>query len=259
MYPILLHVGDFTLYSYGAFVALAFIAGGIAASRLLRRLGFDPGLGISLAVAAAVGGFVGARVYWLAEHWSEVRPDVLHHALAGAGFTWYGGLLGGAAAVIGVALFKRLSLGLAANVMAPAVALGYAVGRIACQFAGDGTYGRPSDLPWAMSYPRGAMPTTVRVQPTPVYETLSMLVVFLILYRLARRPQPGWYVFAWFLVLSGVERFAIEFLRRNPVFAAGLTPPQWFALAGVILGGVMLVVIRARQTRLGAEVARSMG
>jgi len=257
MYPVLFHSGGFTLYSYGVFVVLAILAGGFAAFRLLKRLGLDPGLAIELSGAAALGGFAGARLYWLVEHWSEVRGNVLHHAIAGAGFTWYGGLLGGAAAVIAVAWFRKPPLGVVANVMAPAVALGYAVGRIACQLAGDGTYGRPSDLPWAMSYPRGMMPTTVRVQPTPVYETLSMFVIFLILYRLARRPQPGWYVFAWFLVLSGVERFAIEFLRRNPVLAAGLTSPQWFALASIATGGCVLLAMRVRRARLGAEAAHT--
>lgn len=253
VYPILLRVGDFTLYSYGVIVVLAIVVGGYVARRLLKHLGLDPDLAIELAGAAALGGFAGARLYWLVEHWSEVRGDVLHHAIAGAGFTWYGGLLGGVAAVIAVASFRRVPLGIVANVMAPTVALSYAVGRIACQLAGDGTYGRPSDLPWAMSYPRGMMPTSVRVQPTPVYETLSMLLVFLILYRLARRPQPGWYVFAWFLVLSGIERFAIEFLRRNPVWVAGLTPPQWFALASVATGAFVLLAMRVRHARLEAE------
>lgn len=257
VYPILLRVGGFTLYSYGVFVVLAVVAGGYVARRLLKHLGLDPDLAIELAGAAALGGFAGARLYWLVEHWSEVRGDVLHHAIAGAGFTWYGGLLGGVAAVIAVASFRRVPLGIVANVMAPAVALGYGVGRIACQLAGDGTYGRPSDLPWAMSYPHGAVPTTIRVQPTPVYETLSMVVVFLILYRLARRPQPGWYVFAWFLVLSGIERFAIEFLRRNPVWVAGLTPPQWFALASVAIGAFVLLAMRVRRARVGAEASHS--
>ena len=228
-------------------------AGGYVVQRLFRRHGIDSAAALELTVAAILGGLVGARLYWLAEHWREAQGDVFHSMLSGAGFTWYGGLLGGVAAVIGVAIFRRVPLGIVANVMAPAVALGYAVGRIACQLAGDGTYGRPSDLPWAMSYPHGAVPTTIRVQPTPVYETLSMVVVFLILYRLARRPQPGWYVFSWFLVLSGVERFAVEFLRRNPVWVAGLTPPQWFALASVATGAFVLLAMRVRHARLEAE------
>jgi len=85
------------------------------------------------------------------------------------------------------------------------------------------------------------------VQPTAFYETLAMLVVFVVLYRMALRPQAGWYVFAWFLVLSGVERFAIEFLRVNPPWLLGFTPPQWFALAGVLIGTAVLLATRQRQ------------
>lgn len=246
MYPILFSIGGFKMHSYGLFAALAMIAAGLVVQRLARRLDVDSGAALELTVAAIVGGLVGARLYWAAEHWSELRGDLTHALMGGAGFTWYGGLLGGIAAVIVMARFRRLALGLVANLMAPAVALGYAVARIGCLLAGDGTYGRASDLPWAMAFPRGVVPTTVRVQPTALYETLAMLVVFAVLYRMARRPQPGWHVFAWFLVLSGVERFGVEFLRVNTPWALGLTPPQWFALLGVVIGLTVLLAQRVR-------------
>ena len=246
MYPILFNVGGLTLYSYGVMAIAAMITAGFVVQRLSGRLGLQPGVAVELTVAAVIGGLAGARVYWIAEHWHEVRGNLLHAVAGGAGFTWYGGLLGGVLAVIVLARLRRLPLGLVANVMAPAVALGYAVARVGCLLAGDGTYGRPSDLPWAMSFPRGMVPTTVAVQPTALYETLAMLVVFVVLYRMARRSQPGWYVFAWFLVLSGAERFAVEFLRVNPPWLAGLTPPQWFALAGVLIGAAVVFATRAR-------------
>ena len=246
MYPILLNVGGMTLHSYGVLAVAAMVAAGFVVQRLSRRHGIEPETALELTAAAVVGGLAGARLYWLLEHWSEVRGDLLHAVVGGAGFTWYGGLLGGVAAVIALARFRHERLGLVANVMAPAVALGYAVARIGCLLAGDGTYGRPSGLPWAMAFPRGMVPTTVAVQPTALYETLAMLVVFVVLYRMARRSQPGWYVFAWFLVLSGAERFAVEFLRVNPPWLAGLTPPQWFALAGVLIGAAVVFATRAR-------------
>jgi phosphatidylglycerol:prolipoprotein diacylglycerol transferase len=250
LYPVLLHLGGFTLYSYGLFAALAFLTAGYVVNRLLGRVGLDPGLAVELVGAAALGGLAGARLYWMAEHWQEVRGDWAH-ALGGSGFTWYGGLIGGVLAVVVIARVRRLPLGVVANVMAPAVAVGYAVGRIACQFSGDGSYGRSSDLPWAMSYPNGMVPTTVRVQPTPIYETLAMLVVFVILYRMARRPQPGWHVFGWFLVLSGLERFAIEFLRINQKWLLGLTPPQWFAMASILVGTAVVVSLRLHPAEAG--------
>jgi len=196
-------------------------AGGYVVQRLFRRHGIDSAAALELTVAAILGGLVGARLYWLAEHWREAQGDVFHSMLSGAGFTWYGGLLGGVAAVIALARYRHQGLGLVANAMAPAVTLSDAVARIGCLLAGDGTYGRPSDLPWAIAFPHGIVPTSVPVQPTPAYETLAMLVVFVVLYLMARRLQPGWHVFAWFLVLSGVERFAVEFLRVNSPGSSG--------------------------------------
>jgi len=252
MYPVFLHLGQFKLNSYGLLAALAMIAAGFVVQRLAGRLGVDPGVSLELTVAAIVGGLVGARLYWAAEHWGEVRAMPLHALSGGAGFTWYGGLLGGFVAVLLVARRRRTPAGTVANIMAPPIALGYAVARIGCFLSGDGTYGRPSGLPWAMAFPHGTVPTSVPVQPTTLYETATMLVVFAVLYRLASRPQPGWYVFGWFLVLSGAERFLIEFLRINPRWLLGLTPPQWFALAGILVGSTIVVRLRARDDRLSA-------
>jgi phosphatidylglycerol---prolipoprotein diacylglyceryl transferase len=246
LHPVLFTVGGLTVNAYGVMAVIAMIAAGLVVQRLAGRLGLDPGASLEVTVAAIGGGLAGARLYWIAEHWQEVRGDLLHAVSGGAGFTWYGGLLGGVVAVLVVARVRRLPVGTVANIMAPAIALGYAVARIGCFLAGDGTYGRPSDLPWAMAFPGGIVPTTVRVQPTTIYETLAMFGVFLVLYWMARRPQPGWYVFAWFLVLSGAERFAVEFLRLNSAWLFGLTPPQWFAISGILVGSAILIVTWAQ-------------
>jgi phosphatidylglycerol:prolipoprotein diacylglycerol transferase len=246
MYPVLFHLGRFSFHTYGMVAALAFLAAGYVVYRLLKLRNLPGQLAYEVVFVAALGGLGGARLYWLVQHWGLVSRDLMHYALSGAGFTWYGGLAGGFVAVAAWSLYRRIPLGVTANVMAPAVALGYAVGRVACQLAGDGNYGRPSSLPWAMAYPHGMVPTTVRVQPTPVYETLIMLLVFWFLYLLARKAQPGWYVFAWFLVLSGLERLGIEFLRLNPPWLLGLTAPQWIAIAGIGAGAVLIVALRQR-------------
>ena len=90
----------------------------------------------------------------------------------------------------------------------------YAIGRIGCQLAGDGDYGKAWDGPWAMAYPDGTVPTTEEVHPTPVYETLVMGLVAWFLWRMRDSYRPGG-LFALYLVLAGAERFLVEFLRRN--------------------------------------------
>ena len=196
----------------------------------------------------AVSGFAGARLYYVFQHWNETSGDFWGSLFGNAGLTWYGGFLGGFIGVIAWCLWRKVPLGLAANAAAPALAMGYAVGRIGCQLSGDGDYGRPTDLPWGMGYPNGVVPTApgVHVHPTPVYETLVMLVVFWLLFRMAKKPQPGWYVFGWFLLAQGVERFLVEFLRLNPSWLAGLTAPQWTALVTGAVGVALIVVQRGK-------------
>ena len=238
MRPVLFHLGPVEVRAYGVFIALAFVGAWLALRAELERRAARGDAAGPLILAAALGGFVGARAYWLVEQGSAATAGDL---LSGAGFTWYGGVIGGALGVMLVARRQGVPLAVLLASAAPALALGYALGRIACQFAGDGTYGIASNLPWAMSYPHGEVPTTERVHPTPVYETLVGLIVFALLWRLRTRVSPL-RLFGIYLVLSGTERFLVEFVRRNEHVFAGLTQPQLFAVAFALLGAVLVAV-----------------
>jgi phosphatidylglycerol:prolipoprotein diacylglycerol transferase len=250
MRPVLFQIGGFRLYSFGLMAALALIIPGLTILRpLVKRRGVQEDFAYELIVAAGVGGFVGARIYYLIENYAAVKADFWHVAIGGIGFVWYGGLIGGFLGVVAWTLVRRIPLDIIANATAPAVALGYAIGRIGCQLAGDGDYGKVSSLPWAMGYPHGTVPTPpgVRVQPTPIYEIIAMSFVAWILWRLATHyDKSGWWTFGWFLVLSGVERFLVEFVRRNPVWFAGLTQPQWLSVGSVVIGLVLILVFGTR-------------
>src|SRR5450830_760336 len=245
MRPVLFQICDFKLYSFGLMAALAMIVPGLVLVRpLIRRRGVSADFAYELIVAASVGGFVGARIYYLIENYAAIKAD-----FGGIGFVWYGGLIGGFLAVVGWTLVRHIPLDVIANAMAPAVAMGYAIGRIGCQLAGDGDYGKVSGLPWAMGYPHGTVPTPpgVRVQPTPIYEVIVMSFVVWILWRLATRyDKSGWWTFGWFLILSAVARSFVKLARRNPVWFAGLTQPQWVAVVSVIIGAVLVVALRKR-------------
>jgi phosphatidylglycerol:prolipoprotein diacylglycerol transferase len=125
--------------------------------------------------------------------------------------------------------------------------VGYAVGRIGCQVSGDGDYGRAWDGPWAMAYPHGTVPTHTPVQPTPIYETLAMGLIAYALWRLRHRFRPG-ILFALYLVLTGIERFLVELIRRNPADVLGITQPQFISVIAVAAGvGWIATVIRRGQ------------
>lgn len=248
MYPEL-HIGPVTLQTFGLMFALAFLAAGALIAKRLKELGKPVDWAYEVAFAALVGGIVGSRVYFIVQNWSSVKHDLLGNLFSGSGLVWYGGAIGGA---IGVLLWARYRdfLGLALlDLVAPALALGYAIGRCGCQLSGDGDYGKPWDGPWAMSYPDGTVPTDRTVHPTPVYETLAMGLGAWMLWQLRDRFRTG-VLFAIYLVYAGTERFAIEFLRRNHEVALGLTAAQWESLAMVLAGAAWLLVVRHRHGSL---------
>jgi phosphatidylglycerol:prolipoprotein diacylglycerol transferase len=225
--------------TFGLAFGLSFVLCGAILSRRLRELGRPPDWAYEIVFAALVGGLVGARLWWALDHVDEVRGDLIGGLFGGSGLTWYGGALGGAAAVLAWSWRKGM-FGLdLLDLCAPALAAGYAFGRIGCQISGDGDYGKPWDGPWAMAYPDGVVPTTDTVHPTPIYETLAMGLAAVVLWRLRDRLAPG-RLFALYLVLAGVERFLVEFLRRNPDAALGLTTAQLISVVMVVAGGVWL-------------------
>src|SRR3954447_1038819 len=229
--------------------SLGFLAAGAVCARRFKELGKPVDWAYEMIFAALVGGIVGARGYYLVQNWDDVRHDFFGNLFSGSGLVWYGGALGGAIAVF-LWAWRRNFLTLALlDLAASPLALGYAVGRIGCQLSGDGDYGKPSDLPWAMAYPKGTVPTKVEVHPTPVYETLAMGLIALGLWHLRDRVKPG-LLFALWLVLSGLERLLVEFIRRNDQVALGLTLPQLISVAMIAVGALWLA--RAPAPRVAA-------
>ena len=243
-----IHIGPLTLQTFGICFALAFLAAGALIGGRLGELGKPPDWAYEIGFAALIGGIVGARLDWVLENWDEASEDLLGNIFSGDGLVWYGGAIGGA---IGVFLWAwyRGYVGLALlDVCAPALALGYAIGRCGCQLSGDGDYGQAWDGPWAMSYPEGTVPTDEPVHPTPIYETMAMGLVALALWRLRDRMRAG-SLFALYLVLAGTERFAVEFVRRNEDVAVGLTQAQLISVAMIVAGAAWLVVRGAMRPR----------
>jgi phosphatidylglycerol---prolipoprotein diacylglyceryl transferase len=244
------------LQTFGIFFALNFLCWAAVVAKRLKEIGKPVDWAYEILFAALIGGLVGARLYYVVQNYDAVKDDLLGNVLSGAGLIWYGGLLGGVIAVLLWAWwrdFLRLAL---LDMAAPALALGYAIGRIGCQISGDGDYGKESSLPWAMGYPDGAVPTApgVEVQPTPIYETLSMGLLALALWRLRDAFRPG-ALFGIYLVGAGLERFLVEFARRNEHVLGGLTAAQLESITLMVAGAVWLLVLRRRHGTLRAASA----
>jgi phosphatidylglycerol:prolipoprotein diacylglycerol transferase len=240
-----LDIGPLTLQTFGICFAVAFLLAGGLVARRLTEIGEPGDWSYELIFAALIGGLVGARVDYLIQNWSEVSDDLLGSIFSGSGLVWLGGLIGG---TIGVVLWAwwRDFLGLRLlDLCAPGLALGYAIGRVGCQLSGDGDYGIESDLPWAMAYPEGTVATDQEVHPTPVYETLAMGFAALVLWHLRDRYRPG-VLFAIYLVIAGVERLLIEFIRRNDEVLIGLTQAQLVSVVMTAAGIAWLLRARSR-------------
>jgi phosphatidylglycerol:prolipoprotein diacylglycerol transferase len=241
-------IGPLTLQTFGICFAAAFIAAGAVVWRRLDELGKPVDWAYEMGFAALIGGLVGARVNFVIENYDSVKDDLLGNIFTGSGLVWYGGAIGGALAVFLWAWWRGFLTLALLDLAAPALAIGYAIGRCGCQLSGDGDYGKDWDGPWAMSYPDGTEPIDTPVHPTPVYETLAMGLVALVLWQLRDRLTNG-LLFALYLLLAGTERFLVEFVRRNDDVALGLTQAQLISLVMMIAGAVWLLLAFRRSPR----------
>jgi phosphatidylglycerol:prolipoprotein diacylglycerol transferase len=258
MIPVILRLGPITIYSYGLMMALGFIAGDLLLSNECRRRGFSSELGTALIVWGAIGGLSGARLYDVFDNWSAYMSHPASIVFSGAGFVWYGGLIGGIIATWLVARYYRVSFLVVADMCAAPLALGMAFGRMGCQLSGDGDWGLPSRLPWAMAYPRAIVgwgPDTVlkldshghlvsgffpgvRVQPTPIYEAILYVAIFCFLWSIRKKVSLAGELLYLYLILAGAARFMVEFVRINPRVLWGLSEAQLISLCMIAAGGI---------------------
>ena len=242
MYPTLFRIGDFEVTTFGLLVATGAFVGLWIFARELKysRLPADA---VDAALAGVVGGLIGAKVIWAIE-FRDTAP-VLALLLSRGGLSWFGGFAGGVGAGLWMLRRKRIPILPALSAASPALAAGHAIGRVGCFLVGD-DYGRQTDLPWGVAFPRGLPPTDVPVHPTQLYEALPLLVIAWALIRWRRQGMGDATVFGRYLILAGTLRFLIELVRVNRHIAGPFTLAQLISL-GIIAGGCVLLVKRPRR------------
>ena len=261
MFPTLVKIGNFEITTFGLMMFLAFVVAGWVLSRQFRRYGLTDDAASSMVMAAAIGGIIGAKIYYaiLFRDW--------HLLFTRAGLVWYGGLIGGFIACTLYLRMQRIDFLTAADAAAPALAIGYCLGRIGCFLVGD-DYGRPTNSWVGIAFPKGSPPTTaeelrnfgvtvdpslapdaiLRVHPTQLYESAAALVMFLILMRGARTPHAKGRVFGLFLILMGIERFLVEIVRaKDDRFLGPFTIAQLISV--ILVGCGSYFILRRAATR----------
>ena len=259
MLPVLLHVGPVHVYSYAAMLALAFLLAGSVFSRELQRRALDPRRAGAMTFMAAATGISGASLHTLAERrfHDAASTVVLDHASA---MTWYGGFLVATGAIYLYSRWHDMPFRRVLDAAAPALMLGYGVGRIGCHLAGDGDYGFPTSAPWGVNYaagvyppsqafaltaiasryPGGVVPDSIPCHPVALYECVVALAAFGLLSRLSRRCAVAGRLFSIYLVIAGGARFGFEFLRPTPRVLWGLSEAQIISCALVLIGAAGL-------------------
>jgi phosphatidylglycerol:prolipoprotein diacylglycerol transferase len=245
MYPTLFRIGTFEVTSFGVMVAIGALAGIWLFGRELARSGL-PEEATNAAVAGVLGGLLGAKLLWTAEHVGE--EPILSLVLSRGGMSWFGGLVGGVLAGLIVMRRQRLPVLRTLAAATPALAVGHAIGRVGCFLVGD-DYGRASDLPWAVAFPEGLPPTTERVHPTQLYEMAALLIVAAMLIHWRRRRVPDALVLGRYLLLAGAIRFAIEFVRINVRVLGPFTVAHLVSAALMVAGLVLIVRSQASRVR----------
>jgi phosphatidylglycerol:prolipoprotein diacylglycerol transferase len=221
------------------------VAYGIALSEF-RRKGISESLCDIFFIAALIGGIGGAKILFLYQNatLSEFMSDPLRYLASG--ITFYGGLIGSMILFILTARWKKVSFWLITDAVTPGLILAYAIGRIGCFLVGD-DYGTPTNLPWAISFPNGSPPTTERVHPTQLYDTLLMLIAFAFIWMIRKKSLPTGSFFAITLIILGIERFFIEFIRHtSSSFIPGLSQAQLISIGIAVVGIYKLIQLRFR-------------
>ena len=246
MYPELLRIGSFVVSSFGLMVALAFLAGYWIASLEFKRKKLDDKLLGNILLLSMLGGIGGAKLMYIFENvpLSDFISSPFTHIFSRGGLTFYGGFIGAVLLFWILTVKNKVSFFKVMDAMAPALAIGHSIGRIGCFLVGD-DYGIKSDVPWAVAFPKGLPPTTDPVHPTQIYEVILMGLVFFVLWKLRKRNTPDGWLFSILIILAGIERFLIEFLRSTtPSPIPDLSVAQLIAIGLIVIGILKIISIR---------------
>jgi phosphatidylglycerol:prolipoprotein diacylglycerol transferase len=254
MYPILFRLGGFTIYAYGFFVALGFVAGVVLANLKARKEGIPFDRVVDLFFYSVLSAILGSRILFVLIHLDAYRENPL-----GVFRIWEGGLVfyGGLILAIGVSLaymkWHRLPIWKWVDLFSPSIALGLFFGRIGCFFAGC-CYGKETSLFWGVTFtdPNSLARLNVPLHPTQLYEATGSLAIFFFLNWMGRKKTFDGQVFWLFLLLYSTARFFIEILRDDPrgfLFGNSLSTSQGFGILLAMISIFMLFYLKRMQRK----------
>lgn len=246
MHPVLIQIGSFTIYSYGVMMAIAFGIGIWLAYRQAEGCNIEKNIILDIGLYLILSAFVGGRLFYILTNLGDFVVHPLSMVFSRSGFVFYGGFV---VAIITVAIYlvkRKVSFGKVADLFAPSVAVGEAIGRIGCFLHGC-CYGKATSLPFGViMLPEHIHP----IHPTQAYNSLfnAGLFLFLLLLRRKWKTFDG-QIFCWYLILHSVGRFTTEFFRGDSsLILWNLTSAQ---LISILLGliGIVIIAVKGREIK----------
>lgn len=244
MKPVLYQCGLFTIYTYGVFVAIAFLVSTFLLVREARQRRLDENLIYNLSIVLLAGGIIFARLFYVVLNWDYFRDNLFEIImLSHGGLVWFGGLTGAFAFGLIFMKIKRMPVLPALDFFAPYIALAQAIGRIGCFFNGC-CYGRESE--WGIYFPLHHQ----ILFPSQLVDSLTLLVIFIVLRIFYAKRREG-EIFCFYVMLAALQRFSMEFFRGDSrPFYNGLSIFQWISLGLFGCGLFFYLVNRWKRRRL---------
>jgi phosphatidylglycerol:prolipoprotein diacylglycerol transferase len=226
MHPILFEIGPLTIHSYGVMLALAFVVGIWFATRQARREKIPANTVLDLSLVALITGIIGARILFVLRNLNYylLHPFEMIMFWQG-GLIYSGGLILGTLCAILFLKVRKVPIWKVADICAPSLAIGQAIGRIGC-FLNGCCFGKP--VSWGIKFPPGSFASyeqfsqgliksvneySLPIHPTQLYHSFTALIIFLILILVRRKKKFNGELFFLYLLLYAITRSAIQFLR----------------------------------------------
>ena len=246
MHPVLLHIGSFNLYTYGLFVAMGFMTAIWVSQKNAKPHDISPQIITDIFFVILVSAILGARLLYVLINFNAFKNNLLDiFKLWNGGLVFFGGFIGAVMATTVYLKLKNFNIWKIADIISPGVALGHAVGRIGCFFAGC-CYGKECDLPIAIKFtnPETLAPIGVYLHPTQIYSMFSNLILFFILLWLQKRKKFDGMVFLSYIMLYSLFRSIVEFFRgdfRGDFFFEFISMSQGIGIIVFLIAFILLI------------------
>jgi len=268
MIPKLFEIGPIPVYSYGLMLGISFIVASWLLSKEFKRKKLDENSAINITFISLIGGVIGSKLLYIIEEWPSISmmPSGKIFSTDGifspAGLTWYGGFILATLLIYFYVRKKKIAFLNVCDAAAPSLAIGYGIARIGCHLSGDGDYGLPvsefaSWVPWGTDYSKGTLPPSAAFRgtelaqkfggvvpdntlchPTPIYELILGIIIFTVLWKYRKKFKIDGKLFFLYLVLTGIARLLVEFIRLNPRILWGLSEAQVISIVLIIVGAI---------------------